>query len=602
MKTFLRKPIIAVVLLLALCAPAGNAVTLTAAQLISLGSKAGMELTYHGYDHASSHAYGNGVGVKMEASQYGDEWVKVTNMFNGMVDLHFKVFNEDGQTYLYLDNNAGLSSSQNIYGQIMSSNSSTYAKVCVTPVNKKNTANLTGTQIYGTVSYYDAAKQSFQVDFNIAMNVRYFKSSSATAASTADKRELYNIYTLMFYQPTATITDTQYTDSSASTAREYPAQFNFDSDWETFNVTNWGGTGMGTYATATSYAPGFYNTWYRMEGKYDALKYKMYMYADTEYMFDGSEIHASNNTYYGNPYVYRMWAVNSAANPTSKYTTDIEGDVTFDAGTVSHTGTDLWATPHGGLKTTATASVEFEDWGVYNATRNDYGKTFGFRAANTIATIPDFDVTLALKHQALTLTPGTTSTNLLPVNATASFSVKKNDLYVYSFDVYLVEGSDPKGENTIFLGNVAKNDDNFYSVTASFDLPSVDGRPWSEHVGDPYNSTYTLKVVANYVTYDASLPLGDELIHIKLESSNHGLDSATLNFTVGVGGISTDGGIDVQATHGGVTVTAPEDMAVRIYNAAGSLVAEGRTNSEILLSGNGVYIVKVGAQVRKLIK
>lgn len=588
------------VLLLA-AAPAANAVTLTAAQLISIGSKAGMELAYHGYDHATSHAYGNGVGVKLEASPYGSDWVKVTNMFNGMVDFHFKVFNEDGQTYLTLGNNAGLSSSYGIYGQIMSSHSSTYPKVCLTPTTQKNSGDVTYTQIEGTVTY-DATKNAIQIDFSTPMKVRYFTSSSATATSTSAKTEYYNLYTLMFYQPTATITDTKYTGTSTTGVnREYPAQFLFDDDYESFTVTNWGGRGMGTKNTATSTAPGFYNTWYLMAGTYDAKNHKMYMTADTEYDFDGSQIHAISDTYYGAPYVYRMWAVNRAANPTAKYTTDIAGDVTYAPEAVQHTGTDLWATPHGALKTTTTAYANFQDWGVYNATRNDYGKTFGFRAANTHVTIPDFDVTLALKHENLTLVPGTTDDNMLPVNVTASFSVEKNDMFVESFDVYLVEGESPKGEKVIFLGNLKKNAEGFYKVEGQISLPSPDGKNWGDHKGESFSFPYCVKVIANYNTATAA-PAADGLrMASGLGSSSHGLGTGAVGFTVGVAGIDA-GNIEVRATQTGLMVTAPEDLAVEVYDMAGRKVAEGRANTDIALGAKGVFVVKVGNKAFKLMK
>lgn len=597
------KALLVAALLLTLCVSSSRAVTLTAQQLISIGSKAGMELVYTGYNNATSHAYGNGVGVLLQASEYGSSWVKVTNMFNGMVDLHFKVFNENGQTYLTLGNNAGLSSSYGIYGQIMPTHSSTYPKVCVTPTTATNNGDVQYAQIEGVVTY-DATKNAIQVDFSdYPMKVRYFTSSSATALSTSAKTEYHNLYSLMFYQPTATVRDTKYTGNGTATSREYPAQFIFDSDGENFNVTNWGGTGLATKSTATSSALGFYNTWYRMAGRYDARNRKMYMSYNTEYVFDASEIRATSSTYVGNPYVYRMWPVNSAQNPTSRYYKDIEADVTFDDVTVQHIGSDLWAYPHGGLKTTATLHAEFDDWGVYNSTRDDYGKKFGFRVADTRVEIPDFDVTLALKHEALTLVPGSTETNMLPVTATASFSVDKNDMYVDNFDVYLVEGNSPKGAKAIFLGNVNKNADNFYRIETQFDLPSPDGKNWSTHQGESVNYPYTLKAIANYSTA-TSAPAADgkRMAATSLSPSNHGLGSANLNFTVGVGGILSDGGVQVEATQNGVMVTAPNDIAVQVYNAAGSLVAEGRANSEILFAGNGVFIVKAGDQVRKLMK
>ncbi len=61
------------------------------------------------------------------------------------------------------------------------------------------------------------------------------------------------------------------------------------------------------------------------------------------------------------------------------------------------------------------------------------------------------------QHEGLTLVPGVTDDNLLPVYVTASFSVAKNDMFVESFDVYLVEGTSPKGAKTIFLGSSTLN-------------------------------------------------------------------------------------------------------------------------------------------------
>lgn len=110
---------------------------LTAQQMISIGKNGGFELVYEGYGKATMHSYGNGIGVRIEESEYGTDWVKITNMFNGLVDLHFKVFDDEYGNEIVLGNNAGLSSSYGIYGQIMPSNNPNYAKVCVTPTNQR---------------------------------------------------------------------------------------------------------------------------------------------------------------------------------------------------------------------------------------------------------------------------------------------------------------------------------------------------------------------------------------------------------------------------------------------------------------------------------
>ena len=577
---------------------------LTAQQMISIGKNGGFELVYEGYGKATMHSYGNGIGVRIEESEYGTDWVKITNMFNGLVDLHFKVFDDEYGGEIVLGNNAGLSSSYGIYGQIMPSNNPNYAKVCVTPTNQMNSGDVTNTQISGTITY-DSNKNAFQIDFSAPrMKVRCFKSSSATALSKSDYTEYHNLYSLVFYQPNASVTDTKVTGTgSTSVNRSYKTEFRWNSD-DTFVVTNWGGTGLGISGSQTSTPPYISNTWYRMTGYYDPINMKMYMDGNTMYLQDNSEvgINSAGTSYIGSPYTYRMVAVNSADNPTQSYTRDIVGDVDFDEQTVQHTGTDLWATPHGGLKTTGSMIVSFEDWGVYNTARNDLGKTFGFRVKNMKVNIDEFDVTLALKHEALSLIPGTTDNNLLPVNVSASFSVARNHIYADNFDVYLVEGTDPKGTNAIYLGNVAKNSENLYKVNGTFKLPSPDGKNWSTHLNEQHSYPYTLMAVAHY-NVPSSTPVAPGIkMAAGLDPSNHGLGTAYLNFTVGVDGVNAESNLTLENTQNGVIVHAPNDMAVEVYNMAGVKVAQGVANSEITFDGKGVFVVKAGAKVFKVVK
>ena len=117
---------------------------LTAQQMISIGKNGGFELVYEGYGKATMHSYGNGIGVRIEESENGTDWVKITNMFNGLVDLHFKVFDNENGNEIVLGDNAGLGSFLfPIYGQIRPSNNPNYAKVRVTPTDQMNSGDVT---------------------------------------------------------------------------------------------------------------------------------------------------------------------------------------------------------------------------------------------------------------------------------------------------------------------------------------------------------------------------------------------------------------------------------------------------------------------------
>lgn len=598
------KTALAAVLLSVLAVPSASAYT--AQQLIGSG-RVGVELAYAGYQQATMHSFGNGVGVTIEQSEVGDDWVVIRNMFDGLADVHFCVYTQNGTTYLEMGSNDEYSYR---FSQTCTSKDSRYKEVRIIPANKTNSEYATNVLFLGKVTY-DAQKNSFQVDFSQPVRVECFTGSNHTGLAY---NRFHNLYTVMFFQPTATITDKKVSGSGTVENRSYGAQFrinkseNASTGITTFEVTNWGGTGLGIKGTQTSTPPGISNQWYRMTGYYDAKNMKMYMDGGEMYMQDNSEVYAGTSSYYGNPYTYRMWAVNNAYNPTAKYNRDIAADVTFDHVTAQHTGSDLWASPHGGLKTTADLHADFEDWGVYNQTRNDYGKKFGFRATDTHAVIPDWDITLQLQQADFTLQhfgqAQAADPSKMWVQADAAFQVVKNDMFVDSYDVYAVEGSSPKDGKAIWLGNVKKSEKDskgIYTASGSFSLQTPDGKPWADHFGKMYNYTYSLYVKANYAFPSAaSAADGTRMAVASLEPSHHGLGSTVLSVTVGVDGIGADDNIRMEATQNGIMVSAPSDMDVQVVNMAGMTVASGKANTEISIDAKGVFIVKAGTKVFKI--
>ena len=57
----------------------------------------------------------------------------------------------------------------------------------------------------------------------------------------------------------------------------------------------------------------------------------------------------------------------------------------------------------------------------------------------------------------------------------------------------------------------------------------------------------------------------------------------------------------VTATTDGITVTASKDVNIAVYNAAGSLVAEGCSRAENFAVVPGIYIVKINGVAHRVV-
>ena len=51
-----------------------------------------------------------------------------------------------------------------------------------------------------------------------------------------------------------------------------------------------------------------------------------------------------------------------------------------------------------------------------------------------------------------------------------------------------------------------------------------------------------------------------------------------------------------------ITVNSSESAAVAIYNMQGAEVGRGMTNEAITVNGKGVFVVKAGSKVTKIVK
>ena len=87
----------------------------------------------------------------------------------------------------------------------------------------------------------------------------------------------------------------------------------------------------------------------------------------------------------------------------------------------------------------------------------------------------------------------------------------------------------------------------------------------------------------------------------KLDPTHHDLTTVNFSTTTGVNGLINNS-LSLQQTPDGIIVNAPENLPVEVYNVAGVKVAQGVANSEITFDGKGVFVVKAGAKVFKVVK
>ena len=70
----------------------------------------------------------------------------------------------------------------------------------------------------------------------------------------------------------------------------------------------------------------------------------------------------------------------------------------------------------------------------------------------------------------------------------------------------------------------------------------------------------------------------------------------------GVKSISISAALKVTLDGDALTVVADDDIRVNIYNMQGAEVGRGMTNEAITVNGKGVFVVKSGSKVAKIVK
>ena len=70
----------------------------------------------------------------------------------------------------------------------------------------------------------------------------------------------------------------------------------------------------------------------------------------------------------------------------------------------------------------------------------------------------------------------------------------------------------------------------------------------------------------------------------------------------GVKSISISAALKVTLDGDALTVVAGADIRVNIYNMQGAEVGRGMTNEAITVNGKGVFVVKSGSKVAKIVK
>ena len=238
--------------------------------------------------------------------------------------------------------------------------------------------------------------------------------------------------------------------------------------------------------------------------------------------------------------------------------------------------------------------LSFEDFMAYDT---NSGQLYP-RMKDTRITVGSHDVTLALAAD-VKFSHGETPDNRLPVYVDVGLTALTSESFVDSYDVYLVDGKNPKAGSGILIGNVKADP----QAGASYTLPrfttyltAPDGKDWWQlEEGTPIVHDYAIHIVAHYKNPDAAPGMRTAA----LADSHHGA-TATYDFTVTGVGSHTVAAIDMAPTPAGFIINAPSDIPVAVYSASGTQVAAGVANTEIQLPASGIYMIKAGNKVFKL--
>lgn len=534
--------------------------------------------------------------------------IVIFGMFEGMLNAAFNITESNGKTYATLATNSSgylytyalQNSSLCVNRQIRTQADDDAFGVALFPLSMNNYGNYsTTTQWTGEVKKTD---DGVWIVFTTPIGMRYTDSDHYFFSNGYEG--IFNTYELLTYSPNASTADTYYLlndNTFDKTDRQYSTSIVF-TDYDNFTITNWGNFGNGVSIVQNArQSPNVNCAYYQMQGYIDRAKGKVYM-KRAPWIQDIVNVTASTADVYSTIRKYELRPIENAAQRSGIVTFQDDVNGTIEFGVPQHVEeNDLWAAPYGNLRTLADAELCFEPFAAYDVTNSTI---LNFRIDNTRIKVPQQDVTLAIQPVKTTFTPNAcdpATPQLCPVDAEVVFTVR-NDMFADSYDVYLIEGTDPKGEKSIYMGNLKKSDkdaEGYHTVTGRFELPSPDGKPWSDHFQETFSFPYHIKVVAHYA--DNTSEAGMKMAGSVLADSYHGLSQGTVDITVGVAMLGADD-MQLEQTRDGITVKAPENMPVEVINMSGITIARGHTNVPLPIDARGIFLVKAGNRVFRIVR
>ena len=184
-----------------------------------------------------------------------------------------------------------------------------------------------------------------------------------------------------------------------------------------------------------------------------------------------------------------------------------------------------------------------------------------------------------------------------------------NPQFVSELAVYAVPGvysdySRIDMSQATFIGSLGTVDGDLITLPRKIFRPTFVFNE-KNHKVEEMKTEYTFFVRARYKTDTEEAPAAPGLkrVALSLTDTHHAPRHVSVaDIPTGVSGPAAAPGIDIRTTPAGIMVVAPSDCPVEVFNAGGFLVARGVANTEIPLAARGIYLVRAGSRVFKILK
>ena len=614
------KAILAAVILMALTAPAANALSRSYSIDDLTGSTwAPSESMYNALVYTTNHwifyrdllVEVNGAELKLEKQDANTIIVK--NAFGGLMDLPFTY---NGSTFTLKTN--ATAGDYPVYQVTNPASRPDIKKIIVSPTYLKRNGYSWDYLQYTKYSHVyhgngwvsDALEENpgtqdanGNFDLYLSFNDNPIEVQ-VTYTSGTTKKIYIDTWQIDFFKPTCSISDIE-VKNSTSKVRSYKGEFDFKSG-NTFELKNLGGRyaglspyyttnyGTTTIASNIEYPTGSYNL-ENGTAVLNSVRYTVEYAAGNplDLLNDGTNTPKDH-------YVKCYYTAEKLAN--GSYKKNIDGKVRMHPDLANHRGQTRWVTNGGDCTTWTRLEFSFND---FVALEEDDNSTLDSRVGTIKDTriTPDKEVEVTLGVDILEgrLNVRLENENDAFLTATVPFVITKNEHFTTSYDVYVVQGRVSSHDQVDmskakYIGTVqydaAKRGE--YSVEGTF-TPEVNVKP-----GETFTDDFTFFVRANYGR-ETSASTSTKRMAAKLDPTHHDLTTVNFSTTTGVNGLINNS-LSLQKTPDGIIVNAPENLPVEVYNMAGIKIAEGVANSEITLNATGVLMVKAGAKVFKVVK